>query len=106
MIRAIPRMALQLWIVLFIIFFGAEVVHLEPGLRVATQLLYGVPLIAWSAWRLRHAHDRLDLAVLVLVISFGLVSVVSRDGTESLGALGLATAYAAWFLLMRRIGPT
>ena len=106
MIRALPRVALQLWIVLFIIFFGAEVIHLEPGLRVVTQILYGVPLIAWSAWRLRHARDRLDLGVVALVVIFSFVSFSSRDSTESLGALGLATAYAAWFLLMRRAANT
>ena len=102
MIAALPRVALQLWIVLFIVFFGAEVVHLEPTLRVTTQLVYGLPVAAWAAWRLRGPIDRLDWGVLALLAVYLLVSLLSRDRTESLGTLGLVTAYAAWFLLMRR----
>ena len=97
-------MALQLWIVLFIVFFGAEVIHLEPALRLITQVLYGVPLAAWALWRLRGPTDRLDWAVLGLLAVFAVVCVLSRDRTESLGALALATANAAWFLMMRRAG--
>jgi tetratricopeptide (TPR) repeat protein len=104
MIRAQPRVALQVWIVLFIVFFGAEVVHLEPNLRVITQLLYGVPLVAWAAWRLRGPYDRLDWAVLGLLGVYLVVCLLSRDPTESIGTLALATAFAAWFLLMRRVG--
>jgi len=102
MTRALPRVALQAWIVLFIVFFGAEVIHLEPGLRVLTQLAYGVPLAAWAAWRLRGPADLLDAAVLILLALYAVVSLLSADRTESLGTLGLAAAYAAWFLLMRR----
>src|SRR5688500_7567987 len=102
MIRALPRVTLQLWIVLFIVFFGAEVIHLEPTLRVITQVLFGVPLAAWAAWRLRGPVDRLDWTVVALLGVFGVSCLLSRDRTESLGTLALATAYAAWFLLMRR----
>ena len=104
MSRALSRVALQVWIVLFIVFFGAEVIHLEPGLRVITQVLYGVPLAVWALLRLRGPADRLDLAVLGLLALYAAVCLFSRDRTESLGTLGLATAYAAWFLLMRRAG--
>ena len=102
MTRTLPLVALQLWIVLFILFFGAEVIHLEPGLRVITQVLYGVPLAAWALLRLRGPADRFDWAVLGLLGVFAVVCLFSRDRTESLGSLALATAYAAWFLLMRR----
>ena len=102
MIRALPRVALQVWIVLFILFFGAEVVHLEPNLRVAAQVLYGVPLVALAAYRLRGPVDPLDWAVLGLLALHAVVSFTSRDPTESLGSLGIATAFGAWFLLMRR----
>ena len=102
MLRALPRVALQLWIVLFIVFFGAEVIHLEPGLRVITQVLYGLPLVVWAALRLRGPADRLDWAVLGLLALYALICLASRDVTESLGTLGLATAYGAWFGLMRR----
>ncbi len=104
MIRALPRVALQLWIVLYIVFFGAEVIHLEPTLRIITQILYGVPLVAWGLWRLRGPADRLDWAILGCLVIFAAVCLVSRDRTESLGALGLAAAYATWFMLMRRAG--
>ncbi len=102
MIRALPRVALQLWIVLFIVFFGAEVIHLEPMLRIITQVLFGVPLAAWAAWRLRGPSDRLDWTVLALLVVFAVACLLGRDRTESLGTFALAIAYAAWFLLMRR----
>src|SRR5687767_2985563 len=101
---ALWRVALQIWIVLFIVFFGAEAIHLEPTLRVVTQVLYGVPLAALALWRLRGQADQLDWAVLGLLAVFAVVSAFSRDRTESLGTVGLATAFAAWFLLMRRAG--
>ncbi|MEO6295148.1 MAG: O-antigen ligase family protein [Candidatus Limnocylindria bacterium] len=106
MIRALPRVALQLWIVLFIVFFGAEVIHLEPGLRIVTQVVYGIPLALWALLRLRGPHDRLDWAVLGLLGVYAVVCLFSRDRTESLGTLALATAYATWFLLMRRVART
>ena len=102
MIRTLPRVALQLWIVLYIVFFGAEIIHLEPTLRVVTQFMYGIPLVGWGLWRLRGPADRLDLAVLGGVAVFAMVCLLSRDRTESLGALALAAANATWFVLMRR----
>ena len=101
MTQGLPRIALQLWIVFFIIFFGAEVIHLEPTLRVATQLLYGVPLAIWGLIALRGPRDPLDVGVLVLLGVYGLVCAFSVDRTESLNTLGLATAFSVWFLLMR-----
>ena len=103
MIQALPRVALQLWIVLFIVFFGAEVVHLEPSLRAVTQVLYATPLVLWASLGVRSRCDGVDWAVMGLVATFGVAAAFSRDPTESFGALGLATAYAAWFLLMRRV---
>lgn len=103
MIQAISRVALQLWIVLFLVFFGAEVIHLEPGLRILTQLLFGAPLVAWAALTIRGPVDRLDLAVIGSLVLYALVAVLGRDRTESLGTLGLVTAYAAWFLVIRRL---
>jgi tetratricopeptide (TPR) repeat protein len=106
MSRALPRIALQLWIVLFIVFFGAEVIHLEPGLRIATQLAYGVPLAVWALLRLRGPYDRLDIAALGMLVVYGIVCFFSRDRTESLGTLALVTAYVTWFLLMRRVATS
>jgi tetratricopeptide (TPR) repeat protein len=102
MTARLGRFALQLWIVLFIVFFGAEVIHLEPTLRVVTQVMYGVPLAAWALLRLRGPADRLDWTLLGLLALYAAICVFSRDRTESLGTLGLATAYAAWFALLRR----
>lgn len=102
MSSTVARLGLQVWIVLFIVFFGAEVVHLEPRLRIVAQLLYGVPLAAWAAWRLRGARDLLDWMVLAALGLYAVVCLLSRDRTESLGTLALASALAAWFLLMRR----
>ena len=58
----------------------------------------------WALLRLRGPADRLDWAVLGLLAVYAAVCLLSRDRTESLGTLGLATAFAAWFLLMRRAG--
>lgn len=102
MTRVAARVALQAWIVLFIVFFGAEVVHLEPALRSATQLLYGVPLVAWAALRLRGPADRLEWLVLGGLVVYVAICLVSRDPVESIGTAGLAAAYAAWFMLTRR----
>ena len=102
MTRALPRVALQVWIVLFIVFFGAEIIHLEPGLRATTQVVYGLPLAAWAILRLRGPHDRLEWVGIGLLGTYAVVCLVSRDRTESLGTLALATAYASWFMLMRR----
>ena len=102
MSETLARLGLQVWIVLFIVFFGAEVVHLEPGLRIVTQLLYGLPLAAWALWRLRGPWDRLDVAVLAAVGVYAIVCLFSRDRTESLGTLALVVGFASWFMLMRR----
>jgi len=103
MIQAISRVALQLWIVLFLVFFGAEVIHLEPGLRILTQVLFGAPLVAWAALTIRGPVDRLDAAVIGSLVLYAVVAVLGRDRTEGLGTLGLVTAYAAWFLVIRRL---
>jgi len=101
-IRLLPRVAFRLWIIGFLVFLGAEAVHLEPVLRIATHLLYGIPLAVWAAVRLRAPWDALDLAVIGLLAVYAVVSLVGLDLTEGLGTLGLATAYAALFMLLRR----
>jgi len=103
MIRPLPRVIGQVWIVLFLVFFGAEVIHLEPSLRMLTQVMYGVPLAVGAALMLRGPVDRLDVAVLVGLGVYATVAFLSRDLTESLGTLGLVTAYAAWFVMVRRL---
>lgn len=103
MTRPLPRVIVQIWIVLFLVFFGAEVIHLEPSLRVLTQVLYGIPLAVSGALMLRGPVDRLDVAVMVALAVYAAVAVLGRDVTESLGTVGLVTAYAAWFLVVRRL---
>ena len=73
-------------------------------MRVITQVALRRAARGLGTLRLRGPADRLDWAVLGLLGVFAVVCLLSRDRTESLGALGLATAYAAWFLLMRRAG--
>lgn len=98
----VNRVVFQLWIILFLVFFGAEVVHVEPPLRAVSQVLFGIPLIAWAGARLRGPWDRLDLAVLSLLGVYLLIALMSRDRTESLNTVGLACGYVALFLLLRR----
>ena len=68
--RLLGSLAIQVWVFAFLVFFGSEIVHLDPLLRLTAQLLFGVPLVAWALLRLRGPMDRLDLAVLVSVAVF------------------------------------
>jgi tetratricopeptide (TPR) repeat protein len=99
--RLLSGVALQIWIFGFIVFFGAEVVLLEPQLRVVAQLLYCVPLIAWALLRVRRRLDRLDIAVMVGLGLYLLVALFSRDRTGSLETLALVSLYALLFWVVR-----
>ncbi|MEP7159050.1 MAG: O-antigen ligase family protein [Chloroflexota bacterium] len=103
MISLLARAGLQLWIFGFIVFFGAEVVHLEPELRVIAQLLYGLPLVAWAVVSVRRRPDRTDIAIMVALGLYVIVSLASRDRMGSLETLGLVATYALVFWLMRRV---
>ena len=102
MMRLAGRLGLQLWIVGFIIFFGAEIVHLEPGLRILTQLLYGVPLAILVLMRLRGPWDRLDAAVLIAIGLYLVVALAARDRTQALNTVALVAAFGALFMTARR----
>lgn len=97
----LARAGLQIWIFGFIVFFGAEVVHLEPELRVTAQLLYGLPLVAWAVVRVRRRPDGIDIAVMVALGLYLVVSLASRDRTGTLETLPLVATYALLFWLMR-----
>lgn len=101
--RYLPALFLQAWIFGFIAFFGAEVVLLEPTLRIVAQLLYGIPLLAWAALRLRRPFTRLDGAVAVCLGIYLVVCLTSRDLTGSLETLALVVCYAIFFWAMRRV---
>ena len=94
------RVGLQLWIVAFILFFGTEVVHQEPMLRIIAQLLFGIPLAAWALTRLR-GRDPMDLPIAVAIGAFLVVSLLGRDPVGSLEAAGLVTAYAVLYRAIR-----
>ncbi|HEY7527052.1 MAG TPA: O-antigen ligase family protein [Candidatus Limnocylindria bacterium] len=103
--RLIASLGIQLWVFVFLVFFGSEIVHLDPLLRLITQVLFGVPLLIWAGLRLRGPLDRLDLAVLISVAVFAVVCIFSRDWVGSFETLGLVLAYAALFWLLRRLEP-
>lgn len=103
MARLLAGVALQTWIVAFIVFFGAEAVLLVPSLRITVQLLYGVPLLVWTLVRVRRRPDAIDLAVLVALAAYLVVALTSRDPTGSLETLALAATYAVLFWGLRRV---
>ena len=100
--RQAGRLGLQLWIIGFVVFFGAEIVHLEPGLRILTHLLYGVPFAILVLMRLRGPWDRLDAAVLIAIGLYLVVAVAARDRTQALNTVALVAAFGALFLTARR----
>jgi tetratricopeptide (TPR) repeat protein/O-antigen ligase len=93
--------ALQVWIFLFIAFFGADEVLLEPRFRVIAQLAFAVPLICWAALRVRRRPDLLDAAIAVGLGAYFVVCLASRDQTGSLASFGLVTVYALLFWVLR-----
>jgi O-antigen ligase/tetratricopeptide (TPR) repeat protein len=101
--RLLARAGFQAWIFGFIFFFGAEAVLLEPQLRIFVQLAYGVPLVAWALLRVRRRPDRVDLAVMLALLAYLVVSLASRDRTGSLETLGLVATYALLFWVLRDV---
>ena len=104
MMRQAGRLGLQIWIVGFIVFFGAEIVHLEPSLRIITHLLYGIPFAVLVLVRLRGPWDRLDGAILIGLGLYLVVALFARDRTQAVNTVALVTAFAALFMLARREG--
>lgn len=100
--RQAGRLGLQLWIIGFIVFFGAEIVHLEPGLRILTHLLYGIPFAILVLMRLRGPWDRLDAAVLIAIALYVAIAIAARDRTEAMNTVALVTAFGALFMTARR----
>ncbi len=97
-------LALQLWTVLFVGFFGSELLGTYPALRIAAQLLFVAPLVIWAALRLRGPRNALDWAILAGLAALVLVSMFSADVQGSLESVGLALAYALTFFAMRDLG--
>ncbi|MBA2632976.1 MAG: O-antigen ligase family protein [Chloroflexi bacterium] len=93
--------ALQLWIVLFIGFFGGYLVSIDPGVRLVAQLIAVVPLVVWAAFRLRGPRDGIDAVVGIAVVAHVVVSGFSLDRTGSLEASAMAVVVATLFWLMR-----
>ena len=100
----IGRILLHLWVIGFITFFGAELVHLDPTLRIVTQLLYGVPLAIWALLRLRGPRTPLDVAILAGLALYAISAALGRDPTGALATLALVVGYAALFLVVRDLG--
>jgi O-antigen ligase len=97
-------LALQLWTLLFVGFFGSELLGTYPGIRIAAQLLFVLPLLAWAVLRLRGPRRALDWAVLAALAALLVVSAFSADVQGSLESVGLALAYALTFFAMRDLG--
>ncbi len=97
-------LALQLWTVLFVGFFGSELLGSYPGLRIAAQLLFVTPLVVWAVVRLRGPRTTLDWAILAALAALLVVSFFSADVQGSLESVGLAMAYALTFFAMREVG--
>lgn len=102
MIRRAGRLGLQLWIIGFIVFFGAEIVHLESGLRILTHVLYGIPFAVLVVVRLRGPWDRVDAAILIGLVLYLVVAVTARDQTQAINTVALVTAFGALFMTARR----
>jgi O-antigen ligase len=93
------------WILAFLTLLGAESVLVNPSLRIATQVLYAVPLVGWTLWRIRHgaALDWTDIAVVVALLASVAVTLTARDQTGALETLGLAACWALVFWTMRTV---
>jgi tetratricopeptide (TPR) repeat protein/O-antigen ligase len=97
-------LGLELWTFLFVGFFGSELLGAYPMLRVATQILFVVPLAVWAALRLRGPRNGLDWAIVAGLGALVVVSLTSADVRGSLETVGLALAYALTFWAMREVG--
>ncbi|MDP9269418.1 MAG: tetratricopeptide repeat protein [Chloroflexota bacterium] len=97
-------LGLELWTFLFVGFFGSELLGAYPTLRIATQILFIVPLAVWAALRLRGPRNGLDWAIVAGLAALVVVSLTSADVRGSLETVGLAIVYALTFWGMREIG--
>ena len=63
----------------FVALLGTYLETWMVGLRIPVQLLYGLPLMAWAALRLRGPRDLLDVAV---AIGLGALAVAAAAGVD------------------------
>lgn len=103
--QLLASLAIQVWVFGFLVFFGSEIVHLDPLLRLIAQVLFAVPLAMWAVLRLRGPRDWLDYAVLASLAIFAVVCLASRDRVGSLETLGLVLTFALLFWAMRGMQP-
>jgi tetratricopeptide (TPR) repeat protein len=88
---------------LLVAFFGTGLPAFDPGIRLAAQVLYIVPLAVWACLRLRGPREPLDWAIVGGLVLGVVVAIVSLDQTGSLEAFGLSIAFALLFWLMREV---
>jgi O-antigen ligase/tetratricopeptide (TPR) repeat protein len=101
---ALPlRVALGLWVVLFVGFLGGTMPQIDPTIRVVAEMVGVLPVAAWALFRLRGPRSAIDVAILLALTAHAIVSVTSMDRTGSLDALGMALALALLFWLMREV---
>ena len=94
------RLALLLWISIFIGLFGTVLPHLLPEVRIAAQLLYGIPLVIWALMD-RKPVDTIDFAVALALCIHTLIALTSRDVLGSVETVALAGLFALTFRFMR-----
>ena len=97
-----PRVAAQVWVFLFVAFLGTEPVLGIPEARWIVIVAYAVPVVVLAAARLTRAVDGLDAAVLGTLVVYAAVCLVSPNQQASIETLGLATAFAALFIVARQ----
>lgn len=99
--RALPAVALGASAFLLVAFFGTGLPAFDPGVRLAAQILFVVPLAIWAVLRLRGPRELLDWAILGGLALALAVALLSLDQTGSMEALGLSIAFALLFWAMR-----
>jgi O-antigen ligase len=97
------RVALGLWVVLFVGFLGGTMPQTDPTIRVVAEAVGVLPVAAWALFRLRGPRSAIDVAILLALTAHTIVSLTSVDRTGSLDALGMALALAILFWLMRDV---
>jgi Flp pilus assembly protein TadD len=100
--RAVP-IALGASAFLLVGFFGTGLPAFDPGIRLAAQVLYMVPLAVWATFRLRGPRELVDWAILAGLLLAIVVAIFSLDQTGSLEAFGLSISFALLFWLMREV---
>jgi len=100
-LRPPGRLALQVWALLFVLYFGADTTAANPAFRVLAQALFGLPLLVWAVLRLRGPGDALDGAILVALVAHVVVALLGEDVIGGLASSALAIGYAALFWMMR-----